>query len=202
MIKDYRYINSGTEFRIQKDEEGKEYLEGYGIVFNSDSHPIYGMFIERIDPRALDNANMTEIISKYNHDINKVLGTTWANTLTYSIDSKGVKYRVLLPETETGREVKTLVERGDLRGSSFEFRTAKEGAVWTEEIRGGIKVDIRTVTNIAEVLDLSPVMRPAYPDTENHLKTYKREREEALGPIDADDLPPAKRSWIEVFRKS
>lgn len=198
--KEYRYIDSDTEFRVSTEGD-KTYLEGYGIVFNRDSHPIYGMFIERIDPRALDNADTSQIISKYNHDISRVLGTTWANTLTFSIDSKGVKYRVLLPDTETGREVKHLTERGDLRGSSFEFRIAKEGAKWTQEDRGGIKVDIRTVTNISELLDLSPVMRPAYPDTEGKLKTYKRERDEALGINNEDTPQPVSRSWIEIYAK-
>lgn len=199
--KEYRcLLGSDTEFRIAQEGD-KNFLEAYGIVFNRDSHPIYGLFIERIDPKALDNADMRSIISKYNHDINKVLGTTWANTLTYKIDDKGVKYRVELPDTETGREVKVLAERGDLRGSSFEFIIAKEGAKWTQEDRGGIKVDIRTVTNIAEILDLSPVMRPAYPDTEGKVKIYKREMQEALG-IDSEDLPPVRsKSWLEVFRK-
>lgn len=191
---EYRF-QEATEMRVVKDEKtGKRYLEGYGIVFNSDSRMIYGIFKERIMPEAInDTTDMTEIVAKYNHDINRTLGTTWANTLTWEKDKKGVKYRVELPDTETGREVAILAERGDLRGSSFEFMLAKEGYRWVVEKVGDMEIDVREVTNIRKIADLSPVIRPAYPGTENTIKTYKRQMEEARGvqtPSPEDTPPP------------
>lgn len=171
-------INKSAEFRLE-ERDGKHYLRGYGIVFNSESHPIYGMFIERIEPRALDGADMGEIISKYNHDMNRTLGTTWANTLKYGTDERGVWYEVELPKTATGEEVRVLAERGDLRGSSFEFDLNPEGATWSVEKRDGKNMEIRTITSIKGVYDLSPVMRPAYPATEGTIEVYKRQMQEA-----------------------
>lgn len=176
-MKEYRFQEDKELRVIQKD--GKNYLKGYGIVFNSDSKPIYGIFIERIEPTALDNADMTEIVSKYNHDINRTLGTTWAGTLTWGKDERGVWYEVQLPDTPTGNEVKVLAERGDLRGSSFEFDLNRDGAKWTTEKIGGIEYDVRTIKNIKGVYDLSPVIRPAYPATEGTIETYKREMRDA-----------------------
>jgi hypothetical protein len=190
---EYRFQEE-TELRVIKDASGKKYLEGYGIVFNSDSRMIYGIFKERIMPEAINDAtDMTEIVAKYNHDINRTLGTTWGGTLTWSRDSKGIKYKVELPDTETGREVEVLAERGDLRGSSFEFQLAKEGYRWEVEKVGDIEIDVRVVTNIRKIADLSPVIRPAYPGTENTIKTYKRQIQEARGGTPPkEDLPPAK----------
>ncbi|MFD0878258.1 HK97 family phage prohead protease, partial [Massilia pinisoli] len=119
--KENRFFD-GSEFRIVKEGD-KTYLEGYGIVFNSDSRLLYGFFKERILPEAVVGADMSRMVSKFNHDINQVLGTTWAGTLTYTTDARGVKYKVELPDTQVGRDVAVLAERGDLRASSFEFRT-------------------------------------------------------------------------------
>lgn len=196
---EYRFQEE-TELRVTKDESGKQYLEGYGIVFNSDSRMIYGIFKERIMPESInDGTDMTEIISKFNHDLNRTLGTTWANTLTWKKDTKGVFYKVELPNTETGREVAVLAERGDLRGSSFEFQLAKEGYRWEVEKIGDVEVDVRVITNIKKIADLSPVIRPAYPGTENTIKTYKRQIEEAHGTKRTDeDTPPekVKKYWF------
>jgi hypothetical protein len=58
---------------------------------------------------------------------------------------------------------------------------------------GDIEIDVRVVTNIRKIADLSPVIRPAYPGTENTIKTYKRQIQEARGGTPPkEDLPPAK----------
>lgn len=178
---EYRFIEAtdDAEFRIEKKGE-TSVLSTYGIVFDKRSLAIYGMFYEIIKPEAVAEADFSRSISKFNHDINLVLGTAWAKTLRYSIDKKGVKYEVDLPNTETGRTVQVLAERGDLRGSSFEFIINREGAKWRTEKENNIDIEIREVVNIREVLDLSPVMRPAYPDTEKSMKIYKRMVEEEM----------------------
>lgn len=200
MKKEYRFTDSGPEMRVEQ-RDGKNYLKAYGIVFNSDSRVLYGWFKERIKPEALDAADMTEIISKYNHDINRSLGTTWGGTLTWGKDDTGVWYEVELPDTETGREVKVLAERGDLRGSSFEFELNTDGARWlTEEVADGVTIDVREVTNIRKIYDLSPVMRPAYPKTEGMVEVYKREQRDFTGQTEEPPNPEkVKKDWLEIF---
>jgi len=165
-----------SEIRVITNEaDGKKYLEGYGIVFNSESRLLYGFFVERVLPEAVVGADMTEIISKYNHDINRTLGTTWAGTLTYTIDDRGVKYRVELPNNEDGRTVAELAQRGDLRGSSFEFRVKEDK--WYTETRNGVQIDRRDIVKFEWIGDLSPVIREAYPGTHG-LDVQKRSYEE------------------------
>lgn len=168
---------SETQFRVLTGEDGKSYLEGTAIVFNKRSANLgWGSYkvYEIIDPNACRDAKMDEIICKYNHDINRVLGTTWAGTLTYEITPDEVRYKVLLPDTETGREVKALAERGDLRGNSFEFMPAEDGMLWREEIEDGEKVNIVTVNRFEGIYDFAPVMRPAYPSTNGSISVSKR----------------------------
>lgn len=194
---EYRFqpAEEGTEIRIVKDANGKNYLEAYGIVFNSNSRMLYRLFIERILPEAInDSTDMSEIVCKYNHDINRTLGTTWGGTLTWTRDSKGIKYRVeLLDDNENAKEVMQLAARGDLRGSSFEFDVAQDGYRWITEKIGEVEYDVREIFNFRKISDLSPVIRPAYPGTENTIKTYKRQIEEARGGTPPkEDTPPAK----------
>lgn len=165
------------EFRVVTEGD-KKYLEGYGIVFNSNSRLLYGYFIERIHPDAVNGADMSRIICKYNHDINQVLGTSWAGTLSYSIDARGVKYKVELPDTQVGRDVAVLAERGDLRGSSFEFRTQEDK--WYTEIHDGKEVEVREILKFAVIRDLSPVIDEAYEGTQG-LGLSKRDYEEVRG---------------------
>lgn len=169
---------SESQFRVLTGEGGKSYLEGTAIVFNKRSANLgwrdYKVY-EIISPDACNGARMDEIICKYNHDINEVLGTTWAGTLTYEITPNEVRYKVELPlDTETGRKVKALAERGDLRGNSFEFMPAEDGMLWREEIEDGEKINVVTITRFEGVYDFAPVMRPAYPDTNGSISVSKR----------------------------
>lgn len=174
-----------SEFRVVKEGD-KTFLEGYGIVFNSDSRLLYGYFIERINPDACNGADMSRIISKFNHDVNQVLGTSWAKTLTYTIDKRGVKYKVELPDTQVGRDVAVLAERGDLRASSFEFRTQEDK--WYTEIRDGKEVEVREILKFAAIRDLSPVIDEAYEGTQG-LGLSRRDYEEYRNDFQQPAMP-------------
>lgn len=173
-----RRRHSASQFGIETRANGKKYLTGYGIVFNVLSRSMYGWY-ERILPSALDGCDVTEVISKFNHDMNMPLGTSWARTLTWEVDEKGVKYSVELPDTNLGRDIEVLVGRGDLRDSSFEFNTATGGVDWvTEQTTDGFEIEIREIKKLRKLWDLSPVMLGAYPDTgKEGLSVAKREYE-------------------------
>lgn len=135
-------------------------LAGYAAVFNRLSQNLGG-FVERVDPTAFNQslADGGPILARYNHDDNYLLGTTEANTLTVAVDGTGLPYSVQLPGTTAGRDVAVLAERGDLRYSSFAFRTIDDE--W------GITPDgfpMRTLL-AAQLVDVAPVNNPAYRDT-------------------------------------
>ena len=96
---EYRYMPNAE---VRADKEAGN-ISGYGIVFNADSQPlqIYDStrgvvrVIEQIRPESLRGADMTDVISAYNHNFEKILGRTASNTLKLSTDQTGVRYSVL-----------------------------------------------------------------------------------------------------------
>lgn len=144
----------------------KTYVVGYAARFGTDSL-LLGDFVERIDPRAFDlveerqdsEGRPLETRCLYNHDPNHLLGR-FPTTMRLTVDSKGLKYECLLPESRA--DIAESIERGDLKGSSFSFIVADSGGErWTTENGRSI----RTVTKIKALLDCGPVTYPAYGDS-------------------------------------
>lgn len=155
-------IERRTEERDGKQVE-QEYLVGYAARFGVNSLTLDD-FQERIDPSAFNivterrgRKSPLETRALFNHDPNHVLGR-YPNTLTLSVDERGLKYKVKMPKSR--RDIVEAIERGDIRGSSFSFIIAKGGEQWSVEDG----VNIRTVTRVQSLLDVGPVTFPAYPD--------------------------------------
>ena len=115
----------------------------------------------------------------FNHSDSAVLGRTVAGTLRLSEDSRGLKFECDLPDTTAGRDTYESVQRGDLNGCSFAFQVDdsrmceyKEEEIDEEDedgIRGkfkrAMKAVIRTIKDFANLIDVSVVTHPAYPQT-------------------------------------
>jgi len=92
---------------------------------------------------------------------------------------------VNLPDTQAGRDLAVSVSRGDVKESSFAFRIAKGGDDWEERDDGVI---IRTITKVQELLDVSPVTYPAYPDASvgmRGLEEFKKSIDELRAKTDS-----------------
>jgi len=159
MNKETRGQNGHVEIRELKD--GKKVITGYAIVFDSESRNLGG-FTETIDPDAMKDADVSDVVALLNHDTNLVLGRT-DKTLTIVTDKKGLRYEIRPPDTQAGRDVVTSIERGDIRGSSFGF-TVKEDE-WTEPKEKGGNWE-RKITKFDRIYDVSPVVYPAYEATD------------------------------------
>lgn len=96
----------------------------------------------------------TDVRSLWNHDKQYLLGRQSAGTLRLSVDSTGLEYEVDLPDTSYARDVRELVERGDLDGASFAFIPGLSD--WD------MKTETRTHTSVRALVDVSPVTFPAY----------------------------------------
>lgn len=109
-----------------------------------------------------------EVISTFNHDLGRLLGRTASNTLRLADSAEGLRYEVTLPET--AEDVRELLARGDLRGSSFTaFPLPVGGEKWTAAAgRGGLP--LRELTGL-ELLELGPVVLPAYPASDADLRS-------------------------------
>ncbi len=135
-------------------------LEGYAAVFGATSRDLGG-FTESIRRGAFARslAKPENISALFDHDRRSLLGRVESGTLELKEDSRGLWFGVDLPATTAGNDLAVLVERGDVAGASFAFRTLKDEWDMTGSIphRQLLDVELHEITITAD---------PAYPDTE------------------------------------
>lgn len=157
-----RRVSRGVEIRVPgPDAKGEGRISGYAAVFNTASEDLGG-FTEMIAPGAFRAALLTsDTRALFNHDPNYVLGRVRAGTLQIAEDGKGLQVEATFPDVQWARDLSVSVARGDVDQMSFGFRVAKGGDEWviTDEAA------TRTITAVQELLDVSVVTYPAYPDT-------------------------------------
>ena len=137
---------------------GKNIISGYALLYGS----LYDMggYSERIAAGALNGVSFSECRFLFNHDINYLLGSVKAGTLTLKADSRGLWYRCELPDTAIGNEIATLVSRGDLNQASWGFSlSASKGKEWSAD------GTILTIKQVKKLFDCSVVTFPANPAT-------------------------------------
>lgn len=76
---------------------------------------------ETIARGAFDDRLQDDVLANTDHNPSAatMLGRTSSGTLRLSSDDYGLGYEIDLPDTQAGRDLRTLVERGDIRGASF-----------------------------------------------------------------------------------
>ena len=167
---------------IRREENQPATISGYAAVFYRADQPgtefrLADDYVERIQPGAFDNAlkNADDARALFNHDSNQVIGRVSSGTLRLNVDEVGLRYQIDLPDTQLGRDVATIIERGDVSGSSFAFAVNDKGS---EVTRDGEQM-VRTITDVS-LFDVGPVTYPAYQAT----STAKRNTE-ALEELEA-----------------
>lgn len=151
-----------SELRVERAEGKLPRIAGYAAVFESESIDLGG-FVERVARGAFAGSLAGDVRALWNHDPMHLLGRTTAGTLRLAEDSRGLAIELDPPDTQTGRDVVTLIERRDVTGMSFAFRTLKDA--WAK-VAGSW---LRTLLEV-ELFDVSPVTFPAYPATEVGLR--------------------------------
>jgi HK97 family phage prohead protease len=143
-------------------------IAGHAAKFDVLSEDLGG-FRERIAPGCFAKSiQSSDIRALFNHDANIVLGRNKAGTLRLSEDLAGLAYEVDAPDTQLVRDmVLSPIARGDVTQCSFGFYTLNDK--WA-------KVDgewVRTLLE-ADLLDVSPVTYPAYPQTEVAVRSLQQ----------------------------
>ena len=135
-------------------------LSGYAAVFNAETR--IGGFTESIAPGAFTAtlASGRDILALRDHQPDALLGRTSSGTLTLAEDAKGLRFDLKLPDTQPGRDLVALAERGDLGGMSFGFVATDEA--WTGDKRELRAVDLREISVVQSW--------PAYQQTEISLR--------------------------------
>lgn len=136
-------------------------LKGYAVPFNTLSKDLGG-FRERILPTALDATLLSgaDIRALVDHDHSKLLGRISAGTLRIRKDERGLLFDVDVPDTTYGRDIKVLVERGDVKGMSFGFRVPPGG----DRVIRDNGVAIREIAAM-QLIEITVTSIPAYGET-------------------------------------
>lgn len=102
-------------------------LEGYAALFGTEAR-IGGGIVEKIAPGAFTQTLRArdDILALVDHDPSRVLARTKSGTLHLSEDTRGLAFDLSVPDTQAGRDVLALAERGDLGGMSFGFSARDE----------------------------------------------------------------------------
>lgn len=155
-------IRNDREYRnfdlIKREEENKYIVEGYASTFepyvlmNIDGED----YSERIDPKAFDNADMTDVVFLLDHT-GRVYARTKNNTVSLEVDEKGLLTRTDLSKTEASRAVAEDIAVGNYSQMSFAFTVAEDH--FEKETR------TRVIDSIKKIYDISAVAFPANPDT-------------------------------------
>lgn len=154
------------EVQMRSAIEGNK-LVGHAAVFGQIAD--IGKHYEQLDRSAFNEALKTsDARFLLNHDPSSILGRQSSGTLRMGADSQGLAFEVDLPNTQLGNDVRELVSRGDLREGSFGFIPGEDQ--WTRAEDGK---QMRTHTNIKQLLDASLVTYPAYEGTSIQLRSLE-----------------------------
>ena len=151
------------EIEIRAGEGGQQTVYGYSALFGKRSRTMRTAkgieFVEEIEPGAFDTTDFSDLEARFNHKVFLAASPT----LQFGVDSRGLHYSYQHDPSDPDHvSVLRKIQRGDVKGSSFEFgRPHDNDQVITEE--AGIMV--RRVKRIKKVYDVGPVVTPAYPQT-------------------------------------
>jgi len=157
---------------LVEDREGKPpIIAGYAAVFNSLSQELPlaegRTFREVIRPGAFAESltDGSDVLARFEHT--QLLGRTKNGTLRLTEDHRGLRYAIDPPDTTLGKDVVTLIKRGDIPYSSFAFKVKNGGDSWKREGESLVR-EIRSVT----LIDVAPVAQPAYLATDVAVRSF------------------------------
>jgi len=159
---------------IEADGGGLKKIVGPQIVFDKPSEDMG--FIEYVRKGAFKKAlARSDARALFNHDTDTLpLGRQSAGTLLLREDDTGLYYEINPPDTQSARDLMTAIDRGDIREASYGFTVDVDE--WDYSDPDVIK---RTIIEVGEVYDISPVVFAAFNDTTVALRKLEENRKNA-----------------------
>jgi HK97 family phage prohead protease len=182
-------------------DDGKMIVEGLAVVFDQPTvlfeyEDEYGQTVqikEVIEKGALDNTDVRDCFFKYNHSNHVMAMARVKNgTLKLELRDDGLFIRAELADTTAGRDLYTLVKRGDIDKMSFAFNIEKEEYDQAEHMF--------RVQSISKLWDVAPVNVPAYEGTSIYAR--RLEDVEALRAQQVEALEAKKKEEKEKEREA
>jgi len=164
---------------IRAGAKDKLTIGGYAAKFDRRSQNLGG-FVEEIRTGFFNKSRgdgWPGVLARHNHDDNMLLGTSGAQTLRLAVDDIGLDYSVDLPQTRM--DVYELVQRGDVRQSSFAFIAYEDD--WSTSDQG---FPLRSLIS-GRLIDVASVNTPAYEDTSTGLRSLAKKFDAPLEEVRA-----------------
>lgn len=144
--------------RTAEGQEPDYIVEGYASTF--DEYTLFSVdgvdYNERIDPHAFDEADMTDVVFRVDHE-GPVYARSSAGTVKINADEHGLHQVTDLSRTARSRAIYDEIAAGNYPQMSFAFTVAED------HVERGTHT--RVIDRIAKVYDVSPVSFPANPNT-------------------------------------
>ena len=190
MKHDREYRNMEMRIAEAENEEVNYAVEGYASTFER-----YKLFedegteyFEQIDPKAFDEADMTDCVFRVDHE-GPVYARTSAGTVELWVDEHGLGQRADLSKTQRARDLYEDIKAGNYPKMSFAFTVAED--------HYDRATHTRVIDRIAKVFDVSPVSFPANPTTELSVST----RDYFNGVIEAEKAERLERERREIQKQ-
>lgn len=137
---------------------------GYAAVFGQPTDLGPGRGREQLAPTAFAAAlKASDVRALREHNPLLLLGRESAGTLKLLVDSTGLEWEADPPDVEYARDLRVLVERGDIDGASFGFVPGESD--WDSTTQ------VRTHTSVKLLVDVSAVTFPAYEGASTEART-------------------------------
>ena len=145
------------QFRAEDAEDGKLEIKGYAAVYDS---PETYDYTELIAKGAFDDADMSDVVLRYNHnDSFMVLARTRNKSLKLNVDDNGLFMDATLQNDITEhKNIFNAIKSGLIDKQSFAFSVAEDEYDYD--------TDTRVITKIGKVFDVSVVDQPFYNATD------------------------------------
>lgn len=165
-----RELRSFVTDKVQvesRDDSELPILKGYAALFDVETN-VGGWFREVIRKGAFTRAvnEKHDVRALVDHNESKILGRTASGTLIIREDEKGLFVEIMPPNTTVGRDIVESIRRGDVSQMSFAFIIKKQSWISGD----GSQLDLREVQDL-DLVDVSAVSYPQYPETEIGLRT-------------------------------
>ena len=182
-----------TELEVRKAEDTSEkVVKGYINKFNTRSQ--YMGFYEEVSTGSFDKtlADGHNIFAMFNHDSNKILGSTRANSLKLSVDEIGLAFELRINDKISyASDLYELVQEGSVDGCSFGFYVLDDS--WQTTSEG---IDLRIIKEI-ELIETTITPFPAYLDSVASCRSFEDFEKSKQDKLDIE----VKKSKQEDIRK-
>ena len=161
-----------VEWRLSGAGDGDMTVRGHAAVFNRSSLDLGG-FTETIAPGAFAKAlaSNPDVHALWDHDTKLVLARTKNKTLELREDPVGLHFWAKVADTSYAKDLRLLMERGDVDQASFAFTVGKDD--WQIDDQEQVT---RTILEVDQLFDVTVTAQGAYPDTSTAVVRQLRSR--------------------------